>query len=388
MSQLTQHVYTGNTPQGPLIDKGVRSFWEKHPECSGWGMGYMDEQALEIEQISGLIINMDSDRLHQLLREAPFPVVNISNRSARIGIPCVLNDDERIGRMAANYLMQKGYRKLWCIHMPGYRFSEERILGFCSVPRPSDCSVEVVRFPGVVQAANNKEFAEQIAVIVEEILRLDKGETAVFIPSDVAAAAFWGPAFRQYGKGLFRMGWMAVDAVSGPYSLVPGMTLTSVQPDFRRLGYEAAALLKKFQSGEPQPDAALRIAPIGIVEGSSTPGTAKGDWILSRALQIIDQAIGNGQEIRVADLADKLDIHRRTLLRKFREQRGHSVTKEIQNRRLELATQEMLNSTQSLAHIAQSYGYSNQSDFSRQFRRTHGVPPHAWRKMQQSRSIS
>ncbi len=58
--------------------------------------------------------------------------------------------------------------------------------------------------------------------------------------------------------------------------------LTSVAPDTRRIGYEAAALLERMMRGEPPPAKTILVPPLSLVARRSSDALAIGDRQIAR----------------------------------------------------------------------------------------------------------
>src|SRR5262249_59635315 len=84
--------------------------------------------------------------------------------------------------------------------------------------------------------------------------------------------------------------------------------LSSVVPDCRRIGYEAAALLDRLMKGERPPRTTREIPPMGIVTRQSTDVTAIADPRVAEAMKYIREHACEG--IGVEDVLDQVTISR------------------------------------------------------------------------------
>ena len=80
----------------------------------------------------------------------------------------------------------------------------------------------------------------------------------------------------------------------------------------------------------------------------------------------------------VAEVAERLSLHRRTLNRRLRA-RGTSLHKLVEETRFEIARQLVENTRMPLTEIAATLAYADASAFTRAFRRWTGTPPNRWR---------
>ena len=100
-------------------------------------------------------------------------------------------------------------------------------------------------------------------------------------------------------------------------------------------------------------------------------------WQKRRLTDYIDAHISG--RIRVEELADLLSLSESHFSRAFRCTFGTSAHDYLTRRRIEMAQALMLNSGETLCTIALRCGLSDQSHFTRLFRRIVGETPYAWR---------
>jgi AraC-like DNA-binding protein len=81
----------------------------------------------------------------------------------------------------------------------------------------------------------------------------------------------------------------------------------------------------------------------------------------------------------VAEVADRLSMHRRTLNRRLRI-RDTTLHRLVEETRFEIARQLLENTRMRLTDIGATLGYADASAFTRAFRRWTGGPPSAWRR--------
>ena len=131
-----------------------------------------------------------------------------------------------------------------------------------------------------------------------------------------------------------------------------------------------------------------RLADIVVVQAirawlSSADGqhgwlAALRDRQIGRALSAIHR--DPARDWTVAMLASEIGMSRSALSARFSELVGESVKHYITNWRMQLARDELLTSTQTLAVLAEKYGYQSEAAFSRAFKRVFGASPGSVRK--------
>ena len=92
-----------------------------------------------------------------------------------------------------------------------------------------------------------------------------------------------------------------------------------------------------------------------------------------RALSLIEGGVG--QAISVAELASRIGISRRELLRRFRRELNRTPSEVLAHRRLDRARSLILNTRLPLAQIAEAVGFSTQSHLTSSYRARFGVTP-------------
>ena len=94
---------------------------------------------------------------------------------------------------------------------------------------------------------------------------------------------------------------------------------------------------------------------------------------INRALSLIEAGIG--QSITVNELANRIGISRRELLRLFRKELNTTPSKLLSQRRLDRARSLILNTRLSMAMIADSVGFSSQSHLTSNYHTQFGITP-------------
>lgn len=103
--------------------------------------------------------------------------------------------------------------------------------------------------------------------------------------------------------------------------------------------------------------------------------------LVSRAINIIHQAISQGENPNITSIASKLYVSRSVLCAAFKQEEGESIGAFTRHLRNERAEHLLLHSNLSIAQIAFELGYSQQSSFTQSFTKTYGASPVAWREL-------
>ena len=156
-------------------------------------------------------------------------------------------------------------------------------------------------------------------------------------------------------------------------------SLSSIAVNGRETGFLAAKLLDLRISGKRIPRLPIRIAPGEIVTRQSTDIMAVDDPDVFQALRLMKESAVQG--ISVKEVAERLALSDRTLIRRFHELLGHSPEKELIRIRIEHAKLLLRETSLSIAIIAEKTGYSSLEYFNRMFQRKVGFSPRKYREL-------
>jgi LacI family transcriptional regulator len=153
--------------------------------------------------------------------------------------------------------------------------------------------------------------------------------------------------------------------------------LSSIVPNFERLGRTAAIALERMAAGAPPPRAEVGVRTI-MRRASTGPGPSYSGLLVQRALAFVRQHACDG--IGVPDVAERLGVSRRLLDLRFRQVQGRSVLDAIQNRRLEEVRRRLAETDDTIGEIAAACGYGDVSHLRRLFRARFHVGMRTWRE--------
>jgi LacI family transcriptional regulator len=155
-------------------------------------------------------------------------------------------------------------------------------------------------------------------------------------------------------------------------------TLSSLELDVRRIGYEAARVLDRKMAGKRVPDAVF-IPPTHVAVRQSTDLMIIEDADVVQAMQFIrDYACAGIDVLRVAD---EVGLSRRVLERRFFQYLGRTPKAEIMRIRMDRAKMLLAQTDKSRESIAQKTGFDSPEYFSKAFHKLVGMKPQAYRKI-------
>jgi LacI family transcriptional regulator len=155
-------------------------------------------------------------------------------------------------------------------------------------------------------------------------------------------------------------------------------TLSSIDLDARRIGFEAAGLLDHMMAGK-RADDFIYIPPKRVVVRQSTDLVAIEDPDVAQAVRIIRESACS--DIDVARIAENVGVSRRVLESRFDRYLGRSPKTEIMRVRIETAKMLLAQTDKSSESIARKCGFGSLEYFTRVFHDKVGMKPQAYRKM-------
>jgi len=153
--------------------------------------------------------------------------------------------------------------------------------------------------------------------------------------------------------------------------------ISSVDPNARQIGYEAAKLLDAMMHRTRLPPLPVVVRPACVVARQSTDNLAIADPLLAEALQIIRTDVAT--HLSVTDVVNKLCVSKGTLNNLFRKHLNCSPHEEIVRVRMEWARELLRDTTMSVRKISSMIGYQTPEYFCRAFVRETGMTPQKYR---------
>ena len=336
------------------------------------------ETANPAERPDGIISGIPySERTRDAIVRSGIPFVGIGMSESELaahGNFCrfVLNDNEGIGRAAADYFLSLG-----------------NFRSFAFIPDTRGRKWSVLRGNAFASQLNDKG----ISCSIYQTTANDASDLSSFLkrlPKPAAVFAAWD------GRGADVIHAAHTTRLQIPDDLsILGVddddlicehtipTLSSIKTAAEGMGETAAKLMKELLSGKTSKSStAVRCPLIGITERGSTRPPAPATDLILRAHGFIDAEAKNG--ITADDVALHLNISRRLLDLRFQQYESQSVAKCITNRKLEHAKRLLSDNRISVKKAFTQAGFGNSAYAVRLFRETFGKPPESWRQEQLS----
>jgi LacI family transcriptional regulator len=370
-----------STAYGRTILRGVSQYICEHEP---WDV-YIEQRSLQ-DPVPRWLCDWGGDGIisrastpssaRQVLRTG-IPTVDLNDQVKNLGLPQIHSDHAAIAQMAANHLMDRGFRHFAYFGFPVFEWSVRRAEAFAQCVCAAGHTFHENK---VTQRASwghqQVSWQEEIKRVARWVKRLPK-PLGVFAGNDTR------------GKQLLdacRLARVAVPeavAVIGvdneelacKLALPP---LSSVIPDAFRVGYEAAAMLNTLMNGCQVLERLRYVPPLGVVTRQSTDVTAIPDPRVASAMSFIRRHACEG--IGVEDVVEHLLVSRSVLQQLFRQILDKTIHGAITDLRIQRAKQLLAETDLPLTAIAERTGFAYDTYLSIVFRRETGRTPSSYRR--------
>lgn len=305
-------------------------------------------------------------------------VVNVwINSPVASEVPCVFSDFRAVGRIAAEHLVSRGFRRF------GY-LGWARDIVSRGEEEAFDETVKRSGFSCASHRVSRTSIADQAPGWEAFVNRLDrwidtwKPPIGVFVTVDLLARYLMN---RCQAKGLDVSRQVAVVGCGNEEVIcdAPPPTLTSIDMAHAEAGYRAAQLLDRLMDGERPPAEPEWIPPRALIPRQSTDSFAAADPLVAKALRFVAEHSHEGK-MQVNDVAKAVGVTRRTLERRFSDTVGRSIAGEIARLRVERAKRRLVQTDEPLKTIAKDCGFRTADHFYKVFARLEGIPPRDYRE--------
>jgi LacI family transcriptional regulator len=316
------------------------------------------------------------DDFIRYLRRRRAPCVDLGAFRLDIPMPRICGDHRRIGEIAADHLIERGYRDALYFSTEFQRPHELRGEGFAerfkALSGQTPKQLVWARCPG--KELDN--WQAQCAWVKRELRALPK-PLAVFCYCDYDAAKFEAICLEA---GYAVPGEVAILGVDNDTLVCENLRvpLSSVRHDLVRVGYEGAALLSRLMAGQTPPSEPGLIPPRGVELRASTDSQTHSDPLVRAVLQYFRENMG--RSIGVADAAEAVNMPRHKLEEHFEAAMGQTVYATLTRLRLFEVKRLLALTGQPVKEIARRTGFCHAQHLNNAFRRLERCTPSQYRK--------
>ncbi len=325
-------------------------------------------------QGDGIIGRTTDDASAKLMRSTNVPLVDLRGGGRRHDIPLVHSDDVEVGRLAAEHLIDRGFKCFGFYGQTDSPWAHDRCEGFRAAIAAS--GGELFVFDGRAEFEGPHAWDQAEAQVQAWLEPLPK-PLAVLAENDDMADRVLNAARRAAIAVPDELAVIGVNDDSATCEICDP-PLSTVMRDFEHQGYLAAELLHRLMNGQPPPAGPVLIRPLGVSTRQSTDVLAIDDPDISAAISFIRRHACDG--IGIDDVLKEVPLSRSVLQRRFRRVLGNTVNDTIIVQRIKRAQQLLSETTLPLQEVAEIAGFQHQQYLGAVFRKRLGTTPSRYRK--------
>jgi LacI family transcriptional regulator len=293
-----------------------------------------------------------------------------------LGIPSVDVDHLAVGRLAADYFLNRGYRQFGYFGSHAAYHAQLRQESFREVIEKAGFQLSACHVEYLPRLPNRTSWKRHHAQVQQWLKKLVK-PVAILADHDVAAHSLADMCQLLGLRVPDDVAILGVDDDELECQLAYP-SLSSVAIPAERIGYEAAAMLDRMLQGERITKDVLFLPPIRVVTRLSTSMFAVDEPMVTAALHYIRNHLS--QPLKVSTIAAELVVRRRVLEQKFRLLLRRSVLAEIHHARVERVKGLLADSDMPMSQIAAEAGFSTPQRMATVFRKLTGQTPGDYRR--------
>jgi len=331
----------------------------------------------------GVIALLFDPAVADALKRMRKPVVNTTSTLDLPKVALVENDHEAIGRTAAEYFLKRGFRNFGYFGSRWMGASLAREAAFRGGVEAAGHSVSTCHGEYLPRPPLSESWV-QVDRRIDAWLRGLPKPVAVLAQNDVPARDL-ADRCRELGLSVpHDVALMGVDNDDLKCHLCHP-PLTSIAVPGRRIGIEAARVLDGMMQGrKPQPVHRF-FPPVRVVARQSTDTLAVADELVASVLRLIHERATAG--LTVGEIVRHVNVSRRQIERRFREQLGGTPLEEIRRVRVERAKQLLAETDLDMPQVASGAGFNDARRLSVVFKSRTGQTPSQFRRSLQGHPI-
>jgi LacI family transcriptional regulator len=316
----------------------------------------------------GIISRATTPKLLEAIGKTGVPLVEVTDRRGDADLPGVRSDDEAIGRMGAEHLIERGFERFGFCGFKGEAWSERREDAFVDAVQQisqTGCS----RYNSTWQGRTARSWEDEQQCIVDWLKQLTP-PFAVMACNDIRGQHVIDACSKL---DLVVPEQVAVVGVDKDELLcrVCSPPLSSVIPNAQAIGFRAAEMLAQLMNGEAPGEPAQLIQPLGVATRQSTDVVAIEDRDIASALQFIREHACRG--LTVDEVVRNNPVSRSTLERQVRKYLDRTPAEEIRNVQIKRVKELLVTTDISAERIAGLCGFEHPEYLHVVFKRVTGM---------------
>jgi LacI family transcriptional regulator len=364
---------------GRAVLQGIAAYAEAH---GPWTFHHEERafdalmpQGLKAWRPDGIIARVALPRLARQLERLRVPVVDLYEQNLVRGSSRVADNHRAVMRLAVDHLRSCGFQHLAYVGFPEAVFSRERARCFSDYVTACGFHPHFHQLPSsgrprglaAVEAAIRRH-AGRLAQWLEELPK----PAGVVACNDMMGQQVLA-ACSEHGIDVpDRIGVIGVDNDEVRCKL-SSPSLSSVDPNAHRVGYEAAALLHRMITGRRRTPRSIVVDPTGVVPRRSTDVLAFADPDISEVVRYIREHACEG--LKLPAVLNHAGVSRATLDRQFLRSLGHTARAEIVRVQVQRVCELLTTTDLPLKQVARRAGFRHLETMCRVVRRSTGQSP-------------
>ncbi len=321
----------------------------------------------------GIIARIETREIATAVQNVGVPLIDVSAARHIPGIPWVETDDKAFAQLAAEHLIERGFRHFGFCSDPRFNWSKWRREHFerLVMEAGGTCHVYESVFEPDTPVPSSQEHQRLLAWVRD----LPK-PTGVMACYDIKAQQLLDVCREADIAVPEEVAVIGVDNDEVLCNLA-APPLSSIMPNTHGAGYRAASLLDRMLNGELFGEEAHLMPPLGIATRQSTDVLAIDDPEVAGAVRFIREHACDG--INVADLLSAVPLTRRVLESRFRRILGFTPHEMIAKTRTDRVKQLLTETDLPMPTIAERAGFRHVEYMSTAFKNRTGLSPQRYR---------
>lgn len=354
---------------------GIRDYAEKQ---SAWQITPCSFPQYEItrgRQFDGIVGRITKE-CYVVAQRAGIPMVNVwIDSPVAKKVPGVQLDSKAAGRLAAEHLIIRGFRRLAHFGLKGSVDSRLHYEGVLEVAREHGYPcIRHVAIPGYNdKAANWTRFVDYVKQVQQEWVA-PQGVVFTYDETCYAVSSICRSEGWKMPEELALIGCNNDHLICN----AADPSISSIDRGDWNCGREAARLLDALMNGESAPRQILMMPPKELVVRRSTDFHAVSDPRVSRALSFMSANFS--KKVSVPAIARFAGVGRQTLERGFQTHLGRTVNEELIRMRIAQLKRLLVESEESIKELSAKVGFGTTANMFPLFKRHTGMTPKEYRE--------
>ena len=366
---------------GRELHAGLHMFAESLDSVEHWLIATQDPLDFNLQEIldnkpDGIVAQVFDAQVLAQIDETGIPWINVGASHADVPAPWITINNDQVGRLAAEDLLERGYEHFGYVEN-GHIYSSERHAAFSTRLEDEGYSCDRILIPRSIFYHGNIDQMQRVTQDCRDWLKRQRNPLGVLVCNDDCARIIHR-ACRLAGIQMPQdVGLIGVDNDKAICESCSPM-LSSIELDPRAVGMKAGQELHQMMLGKNHSARVHRIDPIGIVTRESTDNQNRLSPTVQRAMAYIRDNAGKG--ITVHAIAEDLNVSRRQLELKFKQEIEQTPAEALRRARVEQAKLLLRDTDWPTAKIVLEIGLKDISRFIRHFESFVGMKPSEYRK--------